>query len=161
MNIGRELDALVAEKVMGWTREGAGWHTKPWHRPSKDYPGSIINDWDSKGEHDFLVIPNAHSGISNRVSFCGCEGDAEIPHYSTSIAAAWEIVEKLNSTEFVLERWPELQFTVRSTFIRGENFSVANSAPHSICLAALKAMGVTFTDSGIPIIKNTRIGGQW
>lgn len=105
MNPGRELDVLIAEKVMGWKRVGEGWHTKPHHKPSKDYPGTILNNWDSKGEHDFLAPPwSTGNYASERIAFCGCDGDVELPSYSTDIKAAWEVVEKLNRWHFELLR---------------------------------------------------------
>jgi len=74
--------------------------------------------------------------------------DAErspVPHYSTDIAAAWLVVEKLAAqglrlsldafggdpwwVEFADEQWA-----------RGAQ-ATANTAPHAICLAALKAVG--------------------
>jgi hypothetical protein len=72
-------------------------------------------------------------------------GHISPPHYSTDIAAAWEVVEKMleaySGVEIYLENercevhcdgardeWDDL------VYIRGD------TAPHAICIAALKAM---------------------
>jgi hypothetical protein len=91
MEAGAELDALVAERVMGWKRGGANDHTRPAHRPSKDFPGTVLGDFGGKGPHDYLESP----GPAGRIYFCGCPSSADLPAYSTSIADAWEVVEKL------------------------------------------------------------------
>jgi hypothetical protein len=93
MKAGPEMDALVAERVMGWERGGADDHTRPAHRESKDFPGTILNDFDSKGPHDYLTSP----GPGGRVYFCGCPSSADLPSYTTSIADAWEVVEKFRA----------------------------------------------------------------
>lgn len=100
MKPSRELDALIAEKVMGW---------------------------------DAFDV--------------GC---ANIPHYSTDITAAWDVVER-----FAQER--KLHFTLSKTTIgvwrctldpeEDRDFSMgfmadAPTAPHAITLAALKAVGI-------------------
>lgn len=148
MIAGRELDAAIAEKVMGWARVGADWHIKPQHRPSLDRPGEVFDEWDAKGPHDFLIPPGA--GIHHRqgVSFCGCEYDGEIPPYSTSIEAAWQVVEQLATDEY----WPIYVksiyrdhapwFIVTAMLPNGmEVLDEADTAPLAICLAALKAVG--------------------
>lgn len=151
----REIDAEIAEKVMGWERIGKGWHTKPEHRPSKDYPGRIINNWDSKGEHDYLVPPGERgSNASSRVAFCGCEGDLEIPPYSTDIAAAWTVVEHMRKHNvrgvltlvtptddckhyraFFSKKWAE------DLDKYPDDTGMADTASMAICLAALKVAG--------------------
>lgn len=103
MKPGRELDALVAVRVMGW------------------------------------------------------EIYQQVPEYSTSIEAAWDIVEhmKKNHTHGVFSitgpsddhnKW----FCIFEKKWRGHNLEAAShydwpsadTAPHAICLAALKACGV-------------------
>jgi hypothetical protein len=72
---GPELDALVAEKVMGWQNVQSAdrlvWLGWP--------PGVPM----------VLNYPNGYSGAEN------------IPPYSTDIAAAWQVVEKMERTPFV------------------------------------------------------------
>jgi hypothetical protein len=117
MTAGRELDALVAEKVMGLP--------KPIHEVF----------W-------FIRYPHV---------------DGPLPAYSTDIAAAWEVVEKMKADHFDLCLEVEQSRTsarfelvgpaydgglgpavpiVKSTGqVNGDN------APHVICRAALKAVG--------------------
>jgi hypothetical protein len=132
----QERDAWVAEKVMGWEMCTFD-HSRPKHRSSKDFPGTIINNWDSKGPHKWLESPDGQS----KVYLCGCEcvGE-EIPHYSTDIAAAWEVVEKIYSqtNHFTLNYDPS-----HPLVDFGEDaLDIGASVPEAICLAALKAVGV-------------------
>ena len=120
MDAGRELDALVAEKVMGCDPvKGMYYCTDPNH-PNK----------------------------------CG-EG---IAHYSTDISAAWEVVEKLQNDGIAFGMWWDAheldkRFRVESYPGCGENtwayrghnkhkpFEIeCDTAPHAICLAALKTV---------------------
>lgn len=90
MKAGRELDALVAEKIFGWSKSDL-------------------------------------------------EINEDISHFSTDIAAAWEVVERLRSRGY--------RFEVRSqpqgfwVYFGEEMSAEAPTAPHAICLAALKAVG--------------------
>lgn len=123
MKPGRELDALVAEHVMGWKRAV---------QPHPELPEITLYD-----------LYNSH---------------VPMPHYSTDIAAAWLVVEKLTSDGIPLvlgnttnrEKDSQAKFAV-TIF---ENWighvipedirhvsAQAETAPHAICLAALKAIG--------------------
>lgn len=126
MKPGRELDFEIAIKVMGWTRDNYG----DW-----DYKGSQAWRRNDYGEHSFFheeFNPGAHPFP---------------PHYSTSIEAAWEVVELLRSKEIFLvldncefEQAYEAEFT---DFYETHRCSTrSDTAPHAICLAALKAVGV-------------------
>jgi hypothetical protein len=102
---GRELDALVAEKVMG---------LQPLRREVPPDPGAFL----------------------------------DLPHYSTDIAAAWEVVEKLTGRRdkdigFALTVNPGTIGTSFSALDGTEHWHVnASTAPLAICLAALKVVGV-------------------
>lgn len=114
MKAGRELDALVAEKVMGCTLKAGG-------DPRTDDP------W-----------------------LCGCEDEAHredneydvrtyIKPYSSSIAAAWEVMDILKdgfATSYYTaeEGW---------TFVFRGQAATAGTAPLAICMAALKAKVVS------------------
>lgn len=102
MTPGRDLDALVAEKVMGYRRKRDDCNTY----------------WvDSEGEEP------SHSH-----------------EYSTDMAAAWSLVDKISNIRIETNglKW--------FVFSRGshseELLAVSDTAPHAICLAALKAVGV-------------------
>lgn len=111
MKPGRELDALIAEKVMG--------------RPTERYAGAVV----------FSVDPNSIQGVYPL--------DYIVPHYSTDIAAAWEVVEKVYDWNFRLERFEGLSkdYYGAQFFLNGEwHYGEADTAPLAICLAALKAV---------------------
>lgn len=60
--------------------------------------------------------------------------------YSTSISAAWEVVEKMEmyvKIEYMLGRKVYL-VEIGPEYVQ----SIASTAPHAICLAALKAKGI-------------------
>lgn len=108
MKPGRELDALVAEKVIG---------------KKHNQPGTMGGDLDEL------------YGMA-------------APHYSTDIAAAWEVVEKMRelgwgSSIMSYLPEPELEAHCRAEFRskRGEYRALSKEAPAAICLAALKAFG--------------------
>lgn len=99
----REIDALVAEKVMGWEPHDNGEGEIVWtHNPTRQWS----------------------------VSF------GHVPHYSESIKAAWEVVEKNIDLGF--------EINCRSGWAAyfGEHIAYADSAPLAICLAALKSKGI-------------------
>jgi hypothetical protein len=135
----REIDALVAEKVMG---SRVAW-IKPEH----------IDRGDGKGmeEGSFEPYPVMTSGDSL----------IEAPKYSTDIAAAWEVVERMrgegwsfrfgnnscakdqNVASFA-QGWRGLGANILTgEYIYDDNSSmVAETAPLAICKAALKAKGI-------------------
>lgn len=108
MKPGRELDALVAEKVM-----------------------------------------KLHYIVGCSYIFNGkLLGKETVPHYSTNIYAAWQIVEELYP-----ENDNDLIFKVcRNVTDKGWDWAChfkvggtvfGETAPHAICLAALEAVGVS------------------
>lgn len=116
---GRELDALIAEKVMGWNK-------------FTSHP----EGWTDVGEGPWFIIPGEIK--------CEAVRSDEIPAYSTDIAAAWEVVEKMRVDGFNFQihnvneqvNWVALFWkkgTVGDPYLAVEVF-----APHAICLAALK-----------------------
>lgn len=105
----RELDAWVAEKVMG---------------------KQVRNYWVIDGFHN---DGRPHS-------------QCPVEHYSSDIAAAWEVVEKLtdqSKPHFELskgyEGWWHVGFDLDRPFKRV--IAKADTAPLAICLAALKSIG--------------------
>lgn len=64
----------------------------------------------------------------------------QLPHYSTDIAAAWLVIEKF--PDYQLDRFGGKH---RATF-ESETHSLyegeSHTAPHAICIAALRALGV-------------------
>lgn len=130
MKAGRELDALVAEKVMGegvpdgYERVGDHWEKE---EPIFDDDGAYTRSW------QIVEWPAL---------------------YSTHIAGAWQVVERLaekwdweigfaNLTEELagMKRgWYALLVTAEDYC--GQPVAYGETAPLAICLAALKAVGV-------------------
>jgi hypothetical protein len=108
----RELDACVAEKVMGWKRT----------------PYEYGDHW------------NDHSG-----KYLGCGYQDLVPPYSSDIAAAHRVVEKMLadghligiSHDYLLsdDKWVV-------EFAAGPCDGEATTLPLAICIAALRAKGV-------------------
>jgi hypothetical protein len=111
MEAGHELDALVAEKVMGYT----------------------VLDGDCAG----TCVRTVNATTSQQIM---------LPPYSTDIAAAWQVVEKLTppvncQTGTIGEC--ELLISDKYYQVRFEgqpHFTGADTMPLAICLAALKAV---------------------
>lgn len=74
------------------------------------------------------------------------EWGSAVKDYSTDIAAAWAVVEKM-PLEMSLERWPEFRNTWRCSFERMKEWVRADTAPLAICLAALRACGIEAPDT--------------
>ena len=115
MEAGRELDALIAEKIIGWRVDYDS------YRHWTDIPGVKAKD---------LIL--SEPGYI----FHGEKTIEDVPHYSTDIAAAWQVAEKVRLTvaPFGADMW--------SATHDGKYFRVEHSAPYAICLAALRACGV-------------------
>ncbi|KYD12407.1 BC1872 family protein [Saccharococcus caldoxylosilyticus] len=67
------------------------------------------------------------------------------PSFSTNIADAWQVVEKLNGDDFDFQVWREkgkynVEFAKDFFYLFG--FAESENAALAICLAALKAVGV-------------------
>lgn len=127
MKPGRELDALIAEKVMGCK---VLWQASSVYGP---YCGCLSGSRFQEGPH---------SG-PNRF-------DENLKDYSTDISAAWEVAKKLANMLGV-----HGEFQIRYVSFNGEwhvdtessgliVHVAAETAPHAICLAALKAVGYEF-----------------
>jgi hypothetical protein len=128
MKAGRELDALVAEKVMGWRPTHGMLHGK---------------------EQDLFVDSNGNThGIE-----CGCIEDF---HPSTNISDAWKVVEKLKHCAegfAVIKLNPDrnkARYQAGIQYDDGEGgpmfmydaSATADTAAMAICLAALKAVSL-------------------
>lgn len=98
LEAGRELDALVAEKVMGWARrmcpppegDGLTWISEP------EGPGSLERDW-------CLDDPTL----------------GELPAYSTDIAAAWAVLKEISTKRLGPEYHPDSKHLPKSNSRHG------------------------------------------
>ena len=115
---GRELDRIVGERIIGCRIR---------HQRKRDL-------------YD-LVIP----GGVDQVDFCEPGGPwGAVPHYSTSIEAAWQVVEKLRTIRQHVQvhannGWGCSAWNVRKVDAVGLVAGTAETAPLAICRAALKA----------------------
>lgn len=127
MLAGRELDALVAEKVMGWT-----WHA--------------VNN---------ICLMLAPQDVKIEIWSAEALMRHSIPCYSTDIGAAWQVVEKMGTRvaskrcagDFILE-WDHLDNCWCAGWAYysydGPQYEFAGKAetvPLAICLAGLDAVG--------------------
>ena len=127
----RELDALVAEKVMG---------CKPMLGAGGAYHRCGCSDVESPEGHDAVVRQGA----------IGIFGAAiRLPYYSTDIAAAWLVVEKMRERGITFRCGSYVKDECFAEF-GGQHLSApakGGDFPKAICLAALKALGAS-TGSG-------------
>jgi hypothetical protein len=164
MPAGRELDALVAEKVMGLEV------MRDWpcgHQPDACELEALRCEWDEatcfelEGKPDLRwlgLYPQRHPVSADRDDDGRFFGYTPLPFYSTDIAAAWGVGEK------VWERVPKRSHgTFRYMLNRREpdgcyvcefamdpegdwrthSVGEADAAPLAICRAALLAVGIT------------------
>lgn len=95
MQAGRELDALVAEKVMEMVIHKAGDLDLGWEQKG----GPTPPEWYVRGiEKDVLMV--------ERVPPPGYYRYIGIPAYSTSISAAWGVLTKLSVLRDTSTDWP-------------------------------------------------------
>ena len=133
MEAGRELDALVAEKVMKS------------HRWTETPP-----DYDGKHGSDKILMPKdlTWDEASPWLPPRGPIGHINLHHYSTDIAAAWEVVEKIHSRGWFADFcWRDdvcpgrVVWAIDFVTAAGKCVSAdSESAPLAICRAALLAV---------------------
>ncbi len=145
MKAGRELDALVAEKVMGlgvieqryaWYGDGY-WGVDPFQHDL---------DWKQTNEEmhpvwrEFPDCKDPSRCLDCKDTSCW----SVVPHYSTNISAAWEVVEKVWPSGSGMCLTPSsfgwaIYYPLTITMKWSQPVVKADTAPHAICLAALKA----------------------
>ncbi len=113
----RELDALVAEHVMGW-------------KNVVYMPGTFGGC--ARGLHpdDHLRPPRAQFGIGEMV-----------PRYCEDVAASWKVIETLQAEGNIIDLLWHPDAKAWSVLI-GDMNTTAMTAPMAICLAALKDRGI-------------------
>jgi hypothetical protein len=119
MKVGRELDAEVAVKIMGWTP-----HPEQMHPTDNRTIGGV------------LYCPPGHPRDTGRLNV--------VPCYSTEIEPAMEVVNAMRQRGY---RWKaetphgtgwQIQCFSKSAIWRGETFR--GLLPEAICRAALSAI---------------------
>lgn len=136
MKEGRELDAVIAEKVIGL--------------PVKDYRPTMRRPFFSWcGEYtDISFAPNDEAYIVvDDKGKAGCPQVRRIPNFSTDIAYAWQVVEKLQTMfSLVSVAWDchsggwDVALSADSEVAENVTVGTAATAPLAICLAALEAV---------------------
>lgn len=135
MKAGRELDALVAEKVMGWIKTDE-------------------SKYDEEGIE--MTVMESPQGAMAQAFGWGFECDFDdfgpsLPRFSSDVSAAWEVIEHFSETHrgsvvrwfgkngerYAASFWPLME-----TDVVPRDHIPAETAPLAICLAALKAVGV-------------------
>lgn len=142
---GRTMDATVAEQVMGWEWWSDGkirWLVHPTRAKAKRLR---LPEWNESH-------PQVESwkGIRRGKPSDDIAHDAWTPHYSTDIAAAWEVAEVIRAKLFSIRKrfldslQEQTLHTVKGT---GEIVVIAwpdvfwSVTPEAICKAALMAVG--------------------
>lgn len=171
MKAGRDLDALVAQRVMRWKRMTV-YEYDQFNPRSKHRDKELTGYWHPVG--DSLLMDSQQLSRAEDCDDYYSPEEAWSP--STDIADAWEVVEK-GLVESVVKlrdgRWfargaredgdiddPELVcgFDMTGTlggyyeipiYEKSTSGAIADTAPHAIALAALKAVGVEVENSNI------------
>ncbi len=127
MNPGRELDALIAKKVMGLDVQ-------------RNKSGS------KRGGYYYSIGPVHWHDFSGDMQLAN-----PLPNYSTDIAAAWEVVEKLRASGHgivismgTVSSLVTVQDPVGEEL--GQAYEEDGQMPAAICLAALKAISETWSN---------------
>lgn len=135
---GRELDALVAEKVMGWRR--MTWTEYNTLTQSCSNSERLTYAWHDASGKMLDQVAETLKGVD--------EPDDLAWSPSTDIAAAWEVVERLTGSTkqwFYLEQcsvYADAKFEVSGAGDEDGEWSAREfDVPHAICVAALKAVG--------------------
>ena len=118
MVAGRKLNERIAVEVMGFIVE------------QMTDPGGDVGPW--------YRIDGESDPADDIVGWC------PVADYSTDIAAAWEVVEYMRAKdEWAFTLGTDTDGDWDATFWEGDTFhdATADTAPHAICLAALKAIG--------------------
>lgn len=140
---GRELDALIAEKVMG---------LKEVKTADEYFDIQNFRAGDFFGKKYFCSVKlwnETFSGHRPGRTICVVSG------YSTDIAAAWSVIDELKNKRIQRDSYTDILTAVHVHF-EGDIFEVVfidqnhntwavskqKTLPHAICVAALKALGL-------------------
>jgi len=165
--IGRELDALVAERVMGWR-----WLSRTDSSSANPYRSAWLfpldsHDYDEKKKGIFGEPVIGHSGSSYPAAYAvgpfheydgGRKEPSNVPPYSSDIVAAFQVIEKLRKDGYSFCCWDTPEFSSFAGRVAAFRFGVhppsrddledcfvgsghlEGSMPLAICRAALKAV---------------------
>ncbi len=160
MEPGRELDALIAEKVLGLEVGWAIFGTMNWMRicdSHRFWPEELSGKkvWSKDKFKDVGEVPWDTSDPDRskaleyqEFGYLEPKGHFEpirVHPYSTSISAAWEIIDMFDNIDLTsMKRITPIVWS--ADILKGKKWHREHgvSAPHAICLAALKAVGHVF-----------------
>lgn len=131
MQAGRELDALIAEKVMGLVWDETHCRICGWKLSATVEQGCV------KDSCSLRPPPSRRAD--------------EPPHYSTDIAAAWQVVEKISSyslTVIITNHMAAEGWNVEILGLEEDIGADATTAPEAICLAAQKMAELIMSGEG-------------
>lgn len=144
MKPGRELDAWIAEKVMGWRR---------FECISLENDGDLYDPTSFPKEMKTTVLMPPSFRLEDAQPPVGASLEEAcrwqipdmpvVPNYSTSIEAAWEVIT-CGKWTWSIEEMDDTGAV--QCYLENEDEDIwsretAPTAPHAICLAALKAVG--------------------
>lgn len=135
----REVDALIAEHIFDWS-----WHSvSDYLQCGFDEVTKCSTDRDGYFLSPLTYIPNDEL----KKGWCTYIPQP-VPHYSTDIAAAWEVVEKMDCRTIEITKHANSYQCVFAYKEYGRFFYEleCDTAPMAICLAALKAKGINVPD---------------
>lgn len=156
MPAGAEMDALIADKVLGWHRNKSGYYTT---EARKDL---VFGSHTKKGKGGYYRETGIATGwrFEDDGDYYACSNQCRLFCPSEDIVAAWEVVEKLCGHEDADEDPFRLRKRYSSRASAGEHWSAsfldrwhdngvclteeaeATTAPLAICRAALLAVCV-------------------
>jgi hypothetical protein len=160
LQAGREIDALVAERVMGTPVVARDW---PCHWDGGFFTADGMRRIGGATEGEFGPVILAESGTWPPEQWIGDDGEdwemawvEPVPHYSTDITAAWDVVGRMRALGFAMtmhtpgsEPWSDgatcfVEFTLSAGGLTIPNEtdarSRADTASLAICRAALAAV---------------------
>jgi len=136
LEVGRELNALIARKVLGWIpwEESRGGYTYVvWQKAGEKEPWCQYRDAELRKQRYkplFKFDPQKHIEMG-------------LPDFSHMLGEAMEAAEKLNCLQFTLGRENCCGVRYDASFYDRDDCTdrvnaTADTAPHAICLAMLQ-----------------------
>lgn len=155
MKAGRELDALVAEKVMGLKIVRAG-DLPIWDHQCAAYTPTVVTLLGLERDEFIVMDGDLAANIKKGGCYIAHNSLTRVPNYSGDIAAAWNVMEKLRDRGASVEigssnnreghPWECCVTFKRHTAPNSDIAELAYSAPLAICVAALKIVGVNIDE---------------
>lgn len=132
----KELDYLISEKVMNitaWLEKRGEYEHIVFQREGEREPYRGTKDWEEASKR-YRIIPFSEIDHHNHVV-------GKLPSYSTDISSAFEVVEKLRESGYLVNLAARsdiyLCFFHRWNDRHAPHLKEAKTAPLAICLAAL------------------------